>query len=211
MFAKGVVATLAALPLVTAVHNVDLRELYNEMYPVDALKRDAFQLCHESDPTFVRLVQADRENCYNRMPESFALAIGRVRPSMDLAELGMPRVYFAEPTPEPLRRRPAAPDHLALALDTLATGAGATGTAPTCSEAAEAPAPLQVSTSIRVRQHDSLATLLAAAATRAETPLALAALVGKAEAKPLAPAAEANTLSLILDLAAPRPHSCTPA
>jgi hypothetical protein len=73
-------ASLAAAALIaaTAICIVDWRDVYNEMYPVNALKRDAFGICHESDPTFIRARQIDREGCFDRMPNSIALAIGWV-------------------------------------------------------------------------------------------------------------------------------------
>jgi hypothetical protein len=61
-------------------HSLNPRELYSEMYPVEPVKHDAFQICDEADPTFVRAVGADREACYNSMPHIMAVAMGRVRP-----------------------------------------------------------------------------------------------------------------------------------
>ena len=87
MLGKAGLVALAMTPVFGATHTADLRELYNEMYPVNALKRDAFNLCHESDAMFVRALQADRESCYDRMPHNIALAIGRVRPGTELSAL----------------------------------------------------------------------------------------------------------------------------
>jgi hypothetical protein len=56
------------------------RELYNQMYPVETLKRDTFRLCSDADPAFIRAVRSDREACYNSMPHAIAVALGRVRP-----------------------------------------------------------------------------------------------------------------------------------
>ena len=56
------------------------RELYREMYPVEPVKQDAFRICDEADPTFVRAVGAEREACYNKMPHVMAVAMGRIRP-----------------------------------------------------------------------------------------------------------------------------------
>jgi hypothetical protein len=84
MFGKIGFAALAMVPVFGATHTGDLRELYDQMYPVSALTRDAFILCHESDATFVRALQGDRDQCLDHMPHSFAVAIGRIPPDNDL-------------------------------------------------------------------------------------------------------------------------------
>lgn len=61
------------------------RELYREMYPLEPVKQDAFQICDQADPTFVRAVGSDREGCYDRMPHVMAVAMGRLKPADDLA------------------------------------------------------------------------------------------------------------------------------
>jgi hypothetical protein len=61
-----------------ATHPLNPRELYNEMYPVETLKRDAFHICNDADPTFVRAVKVDREACYDSMPHAIELALGRI-------------------------------------------------------------------------------------------------------------------------------------
>lgn len=61
-------------------HSLNPRELFREMYPLEPVKQDAFHICDESDPTFVRAVGAEREACYNKMPHIMAVAMGRVRP-----------------------------------------------------------------------------------------------------------------------------------
>jgi hypothetical protein len=66
---------------VVGVRSLHPRELYNQMYPVEALKRDAFRICNDANPTFIRAVWADREACYNSMPHVIAVALGRIRPS----------------------------------------------------------------------------------------------------------------------------------
>ena len=73
----------AAAAVLAAVGTQSLhpRELYNQMYPVEALKRDAFHICNDANPTFIRAVRADREACYNSMPHIIAVALGRIRPS----------------------------------------------------------------------------------------------------------------------------------
>ncbi|HXO02280.1 MAG TPA: hypothetical protein VN900_09505 [Stellaceae bacterium] len=75
-------ASFIAVALVSAAvgaHSLNLRELYGEMYPAEPVKHDAFQICDDADPTFVRAVGADREACYNSMPHIMAVAMGRVR------------------------------------------------------------------------------------------------------------------------------------
>jgi hypothetical protein len=61
-----------------ATHPLNPRELYNEMYPVETLKRDAFHICNDADPTFVRAVKVDREACYDSMPHAIEVALGRI-------------------------------------------------------------------------------------------------------------------------------------
>lgn len=74
---------LVAVALISAgigAHSLSPRELYSEMYPIEPVKRDAFHICDDSDPTFVRAVGAEREACYNKMPHVMAVAMGRVKP-----------------------------------------------------------------------------------------------------------------------------------
>ena len=73
----GVIA-VAVVSIVIGTHSLNPRQLYNEMYPVETLKRHAFNIC--DDPTFIRAVGADREACYNKMPNIIAVALGRVLP-----------------------------------------------------------------------------------------------------------------------------------
>ena len=61
-------------------HTLNPRELYREMYPLEPVKQDAFHICDQADPTFVRAVGADREACYNKMPHVMAVAMGRIKP-----------------------------------------------------------------------------------------------------------------------------------
>ena len=82
----GLVAAIAITAIVSGRH-VDMRGLYDQMYPVSTLKRDALYLCHESDPTFVRASGKDRSSCYSNMPHAIALALGFVHPSSALAGL----------------------------------------------------------------------------------------------------------------------------
>jgi hypothetical protein len=72
---------LALLPVAIGARSLDVRELYNEMYPLEPVKREAFKICDEADPTFVRAVKFDREACYNSMPHIMVVAMGRVRPT----------------------------------------------------------------------------------------------------------------------------------
>ncbi|HXC29266.1 MAG TPA: hypothetical protein VNV38_15015 [Stellaceae bacterium] len=64
-------------------HSFNPRELYREMYPLEPVKQNAFQICDQSDPTFVRAVGVEREACYNKMPYVMAVAMGRVKPRTD--------------------------------------------------------------------------------------------------------------------------------
>jgi hypothetical protein len=74
---------LVAVALISAgigAHRLNPRQLYSEMYPVEPVKRDAFHICDETDPTFVRAVGGEREACYQKMPHAMAVAMGRVKP-----------------------------------------------------------------------------------------------------------------------------------
>jgi hypothetical protein len=71
---------VALVAIVIGVHSMDLRALYAEMYPAEPVKRDAFHICDETDPTFLRAVGSDREACYGSMPHIMAVAMGRTRP-----------------------------------------------------------------------------------------------------------------------------------
>jgi hypothetical protein len=99
MIGKAGLAAVALLSVAAAGRGVDLRQLYDEMYPINTLKRDALRLCQQSDLTFVRAFEDDRETCYDRMPHSFALAIGRIQPGSPLSGLfaaggGLPAATF---------------------------------------------------------------------------------------------------------------------
>ena len=71
--------TIALLAVIIGVHSLDLRALYAEMYPMEPVKRGAFHICDETDPTFVRAIGSNREACYGSMPHVMAVAMGRVR------------------------------------------------------------------------------------------------------------------------------------
>src|SRR5436190_12156435 len=87
MLVKASIAGAALIGAAVSLISLDFRELYNEMYPVNGLRRDVLGLCHEAKPAFVRAVRRDRENCYDSMPHSVELAIGWVRTSSRLAAL----------------------------------------------------------------------------------------------------------------------------
>jgi hypothetical protein len=80
---------IAVISAVIGAHSLNPRELYNEMYPVETLKRDAFHICNDADPSFVRAVGADREACYNSMPHLIAVALGRVTPNAALTNAAL--------------------------------------------------------------------------------------------------------------------------
>ncbi|HTQ32595.1 MAG TPA: hypothetical protein VMI30_00390 [Stellaceae bacterium] len=73
----GIAVMFAAI----GAHTLNPRQLFHEMYPLEPVKQDAFHICGQSDPTFVRAVGADREGCYNKMPHVMAVAMGRVKPT----------------------------------------------------------------------------------------------------------------------------------
>lgn len=85
MIVRASVVAGAALFAGLTLYSMDLRQTYEEMYPADGLKRDAFGICHQSNSTFVRAIRADRVGCYDSMPNSFALAIGWARRGAGLA------------------------------------------------------------------------------------------------------------------------------
>jgi len=81
----GVAVIFAAI----GAHTLNPRELFHEMYPLEPVKQDAFHICGQSDPTFVRAVGADREGCYNKMPHVMAVAMGRIKPTGTLTMQAM--------------------------------------------------------------------------------------------------------------------------
>lgn len=90
MLVKSSIAAVLVIAAVAGLSRVDYRELYDEMYPVNGLRRDVLNLCHDAKPTFVRALQADRINCYDGMPEPVAVAIDWVRTSARLAAMRRP-------------------------------------------------------------------------------------------------------------------------
>ncbi len=81
MLAKASFAAIAVISAAVGATSINPRELYNEMYPVEAMKRDAFHICRDADPTFIRAVKGDREACFDSMPHVISIALGRVRPA----------------------------------------------------------------------------------------------------------------------------------
>ncbi|MGH7094800.1 MAG: hypothetical protein ACREFB_14855, partial [Stellaceae bacterium] len=90
MIGKAGLTVALLITAATAVHSMDLRSLYNKMYPVSTLKRDTLYLCHEANPVFIRAVAEDRRACYSSMPHTIAVALGLVRPDHALAGLFIP-------------------------------------------------------------------------------------------------------------------------
>jgi hypothetical protein len=90
MIGKAGLVIAVAVAAVASGRSIDMRGLYDQMYPVSTLKRDALDLCHESDPTFVRAWRGDRVACYSGMPHAIAVALGFVHPSTTLAGLFAP-------------------------------------------------------------------------------------------------------------------------
>jgi hypothetical protein len=76
----GFIAIIAVFAVLGA-HSLNPRELYNEMYPVETLKRDTFRICHEANPSFIRAVKNDREACFDSMPNAIEVALGRIPPA----------------------------------------------------------------------------------------------------------------------------------
>jgi hypothetical protein len=80
LFGKTGFAAVALISAAIGAHALKPRELYREMYPLEPVKQDAFRICDDTDPTFVRAVGAEREACYNKMPHVMVVAMGRIRP-----------------------------------------------------------------------------------------------------------------------------------
>jgi hypothetical protein len=58
-----------AAALVTATAATFPHEIgaYLGTYPQDVLKREALKICQENNPSFVRFLASDREQCYQQM------------------------------------------------------------------------------------------------------------------------------------------------
>jgi hypothetical protein len=80
LFGKTAFAGVALIFAAFGAHTLKPRELYQEMYPFEPVKQDAFRICDDSDPTFVRAVGTEREACFNKMPHVMAVAMGRIKP-----------------------------------------------------------------------------------------------------------------------------------
>jgi len=80
-FSKAGFAAVALISAAVGAHALKPRELFHEMYPLEPVKQDAFRICDDTDPTFVRAVGTDREACYDRMPHVMAVAMGRIKRS----------------------------------------------------------------------------------------------------------------------------------
>src|SRR5580658_4576016 len=80
LFGKTGVAAGALIFAAIGAHTLKPRALFHERYPLEPVKQDAFRICDDSDPTFVRAVGTEREACYNKMPHVMAVAMGRVTP-----------------------------------------------------------------------------------------------------------------------------------
>ena len=90
MLVKSSVAAVLVIAAVAGLSRVDYRGLYDEMYPVNGLRRDVLNLCHDAKPTFVRALETDRVACYDGMPGPVAVAIDWVRTSARLAAMRRP-------------------------------------------------------------------------------------------------------------------------
>ena len=90
MLVKASIFATLLIVGVASLSRVDYRQLYDEMYPVNGLRRDVLSLCHQAQPTFVRAVEADRVGCYDGMPDPVERAIGWVRTSSRLAAMRHP-------------------------------------------------------------------------------------------------------------------------
>jgi hypothetical protein len=95
LFGKTGVAAVALIFAAIGAHTLRPRALFHEMYPLEPVKQDAFRICDDSDPTFVRAVGTEREACYDKMPHVMAVAMGRIKPGGALSTQA-----FADPSRE---------------------------------------------------------------------------------------------------------------
>jgi hypothetical protein len=84
-FRKVGFVVIALAAAVVGAHSLNPRELYHEMYPLEPVKRHAFNICDEADPTFIRAVGTSREACYSSMPHVMKVAMGFVVPGDTLS------------------------------------------------------------------------------------------------------------------------------
>ena len=82
---RAAVVVTAVIFVAIGAHSINPRELYRQMYPIEPVKQNAFQICDETDPTFVRAIGSEREACYNKMPHVMAVAMGRVKADASLS------------------------------------------------------------------------------------------------------------------------------
>jgi hypothetical protein len=87
MVVRAGLVVAAVVSAAIGVHSFSPRQLYNEMYPVETLKRDVFNICRDADSTFIRAVRTDRERCFDSMPRLIGIALGRIRPVLSMAAL----------------------------------------------------------------------------------------------------------------------------
>jgi hypothetical protein len=87
MVFKAGLALAAVVSAAIGVHSFNPRQLYNEMYPIETLKRDVFNICRDADSTFIRAARTDRERCYDSMPRLIGIALGRIRPPQSMSAL----------------------------------------------------------------------------------------------------------------------------
>ena len=90
MLVKSSIVAVAVIAAVMGLSRVDYRDLYNEMYPANGLRRDVLNVCQDFKPTFVRALETDRIGCYDSMPEPVERAIGWVRTTARLAAMRHP-------------------------------------------------------------------------------------------------------------------------
>jgi hypothetical protein len=90
MLVKLGIAAAVLTYATVSLASVDYRELYNEMYPANGLKRGVLGLCQAAKPTFVRAIEQDRVDCYDSMPSAIERAIGWIRTSARLAAMRAP-------------------------------------------------------------------------------------------------------------------------
>jgi hypothetical protein len=132
MIGRASFIAIAVLSAGVGAHSLNPRELYNEMYPVETLKRDAFHICRDADPTFVRAVKVDREACYDSMPNSIEVALGRVKPA---GALTMAALLDASHQHDLLQILASEPRQPVTAPQTFANTQWTRALAPTCGDA----------------------------------------------------------------------------
>ncbi len=133
MFVKLSIAASVFVAAAVSLSTVDYRQLYNEMYPANGLKRQVLGICRDSKPSFVRALEADRVDCYDSMPNSIERAIGWVRTSARLAAMRTPTgVELAERllVEAALRQQGAPAGLLRFAVNARLAGVGSSACEP---------------------------------------------------------------------------------